>query len=463
MFAWFLHASMLVAEVAVAPRGGFLSVSSNRARRPHHGARVGGKSVPRGGGSSGRRPPRTRAQACCLRGRCRPQPRQTTVKVMRARAPTNLEMSACTSPSAPASQPSRGFVNDPVVADLLPPDERMNQHGEWRRLLAPWPCVCVDVDVGERPFLAYPLSDGTFLFQLDANAVAAVHGRRKLTSPLDERTATMASSTAAVLRLAAVTAATSALVLTLTGLSVGLAAAGRESASPFFEDEDFGEGAPLSLAKREAQRFRSRLPPNNGLDLAGGAPRPLDVGGKEPFALNEIVDGDYRPKRWNGSWVSDSEYAYRGGGGELRLLSVVTGASRTLLSAEDMAGAFRYWLSPERTHVLLAVRPQRLFRHSFIATYDIVDLTTGRRVPLQPPRDLARQLLGPPPPGEADFPGGEAGGPQLPLLYAAWSPVGTGLAYVFSNNIFYRASPEARDVIISTSGEKAAFCYYLAR
>jgi hypothetical protein len=39
-------------------------------------------------------------------------------------------------------------------------------------------------------------------------------------------------------------------------------------------------------------------------------------------------------------------------------------------------------------------------------------------------------------------------------MYAEWSPTGAGLAYVFSNNIFYRSAPTAEDVIITESGKK---------
>ena len=93
-------------------------------------------------------------------------------------------------------------------------------------------------------------------------------------------------------------------------------------------------------------------------------------------------------------------------------------------------------------------------------------MRTGRRTKLQPSEALVRQL-GPPgrggpggPGGGPSGPGGPQGGqgqgrrapPQLPLLYATWSPSGHSLAYVFSNNIFYRKSPESEDVAMTTSG-----------
>ncbi len=75
-------------------------------------------------------------------------------------------------------------------------------------------------------------------------------------------------------------------------------------------------------------------------------------------------------------------------------------------------------------------RPQKLFRHSFIAVYDVYDVRTGRRVSLEPPRALLK-ALGPPGGGPDDFgPGGGAGGPggppQLPLLYATWYDIFCG-------------------------------------
>ena len=89
---------------------------------------------------------------------------------------------------------------------------------------------------------------------------------------------------------------------------------------------------------------------------------------------------------------------------------------------------------------------------------------TGRRTKLQPSEALVRKL-GPPGrggPGGPDGPGSQGGpqgqgqgrraAPQLPLLYATWSPSGHSLAYVFSNNIFYRKSPDSEDVAITTSG-----------
>ena len=196
--------------------------------------------------------------------------------------------------------------------------------------------------------------------------------------------------------------------------------------------------------------------------------------GREPFTLEEIVDNVYSAESWNGTWVSDTEYAYRNPEGGLALLSVTSGQSRTIVPSRAMnspARVFRFWVSPDLTYVLLAMRPQKLFRHSFIAIYDVYEIATGKRTKLQPPESVLRSLRPPggpngggggggngpppgPPPGgpQGGGPGGSRGPPQLPLMYAEWSPTGSGIAYVFSNNIFYRSSPTGEDVTITKSG-----------
>ena len=195
---------------------------------------------------------------------------------------------------------------------------------------------------------------------------------------------------------------------------------------------------------------------------------------RDSFSLSEIVDNVYTAETWNGTWVSDQEYAYRNPEGGLALLNVVSGQSRLIVPASVMsnpARVFRFWVSADLNYVLLAMRPQKLFRHSFIAIYDIYDIATGERTKLQPPESVLRNLRPPgppggggggPPPGPPPGQGGPQGGgpgerprgpPQLPLMYAEWAPTGSGIAYVFSNNIFYRSSPKAEDVTITDSGK----------
>lgn len=215
------------------------------------------------------------------------------------------------------------------------------------------------------------------------------------------------------------------------------------------------------------QSFQDHLPEDDQIKIVK---KRAPQNGRESFSLEEIVDNVYTAESWNGTWVSDSEYAYRSPDGGLALLSVVSGQSRVIVPSSVMnspARVFRFWVSADLNYVLLAMRPQKLFRHSFIAIYDIYNIATGERVKLQPPESVLKNLRppgggpgGPPPPGgppsgpQRGPPGGgpPRGPPQLPLMYAEWSPKGSAIAYVFSNNIYYRSSPNADDVTITESG-----------
>ena len=84
------------------------------------------------------------------------------------------------------------------------------------------------------------------------------------------------------------------------------------SDSLFAELNSSPEG--VSLVKRtaatEPQRFRQRQ-----RQLGG-----FGIGRKSSFSLPDIVNNEYTAERWNGTWVSDIEFAYRNRQGDLALL-----------------------------------------------------------------------------------------------------------------------------------------------
>jgi hypothetical protein len=66
--------------------------------------------------------------------------------------------------------------------------------------------------------------------------------------------------------------------------------------------------------------------------------------------ISEIVENEFSAERWNGSWVSDSEYVYRNRAGALAIFSVVTGRSDVIVPANIMEEprVFQFWLSPDQ-------------------------------------------------------------------------------------------------------------------
>ena len=140
----------------------------------------------------------------------------------------------------------------------------------------------------------------------------------------------------------------------------------------------------------------------------------------------------------------------------LVMVSAAGGPGRVIVPGNVMRNprVFRFKLSPDQKYVMLAFRPQRLFRHSFLAQYNIYNIATGRSVKLQPDLDKLIAALGGGGPGAPPpLPPGQSP-PQLPLEFAMWGPVGSSVAYVFGANIYYRETPESTDAMVTTSGRR---------
>ena len=80
----------------------------------------------------------------------------------------------------------------------------------------------------------------------------------------------------------------------------------------------------------------------------------------------------------------------------LVMVSAGGGGGRVIVPGNIMRDprVFRFKLSPDQKYVMLAFRPQRLFRHSFLAQYDLYNIATGRRTKLQPDLDELIKALG---------------------------------------------------------------------
>ena len=111
-------------------------------------------------------------------------------------------------------------------------------------------------------------------------------------------------------------ALTALIGLTIAGVSNGQANSENDRQnSDIKEDITIGlEDESLSLVKRtavpESQRFRQRQRQLNN----------FAVGAKSSFSLPDIVNNEYTAERWNGTWISDVEFAYRNRQGDLAIL-----------------------------------------------------------------------------------------------------------------------------------------------
>jgi len=219
----------------------------------------------------------------------------------------------------------------------------------------------------------------------------------------------------------------------------------------------------LEASNEEQPKFEARQWPDEILDelerfqgnskASSREKREPQFGFKSTFKLQEILDNNFRSETWNGTWVSDKHYVYRDTDDSLLMVEAGgNGRPRVVVPGSIMRDprVFRFKLSPDLTYVMLAFRPQRLFRHSFLAQYDLYNLANGQRIKLQPDLDKLLKQLGAGP-GAPGFPPGRQP-PQLPLEFAMWGPEGNSIAYVFGANIYYRENPESDDVMLTTSG-----------
>ncbi|XP_040163221.1 inactive dipeptidyl peptidase 10 isoform X2 [Anopheles arabiensis] len=140
--------------------------------------------------------------------------------------------------------------------------------------------------------------------------------------------------------------------------------------------------------------------------------------------LQDIIDGEYAPKKLNGSWIGPDEFLYQNHWGEISLLNMNNLSERVLMSNTTMKtlAPVKFSISADRRYLLLAQNVQKLFRHSFLAQYTVYDITTSETIPLT----INSQM------DEWPY-----------LLHAEFTPKGQSIVLVYEYDIYYRPSARA--------------------
>ncbi|XP_069355434.1 venom dipeptidyl peptidase 4-like [Maniola hyperantus] len=161
----------------------------------------------------------------------------------------------------------------------------------------------------------------------------------------------------------------------------------------------------------------STTPPTTTTSTTTEAPTTLPPPPPE-IELEDIINGEFSPPFFNGTWVSGSEILFRDYNGHLMLYDVDTDSATTLISNDSqiLQQSFRVTsLSPDGNYVVLSYNEVSIYRHSFTARYTAVDLHTGQEIHIVPP-------------GVAPV--------NATLQNFVWGPTGTSLAFVYENNVF---------------------------
>lgn len=152
--------------------------------------------------------------------------------------------------------------------------------------------------------------------------------------------------------------------------------------------------------------------------------------GAPGISLEEWLAGSLSPKSFNGTWISGNEILYRDETGNLVIYNVSSREPRIILNSINPAliSSFDHQLSADRRYLLLAIDYQKLYRHTYLAHYRIVNLKTLAETSLMSNDSISLQL-------------------------ATWAPRGNALVYVHQNNIYYRPEAEvAVDYQITDTG-----------
>ncbi|XP_020285677.1 venom dipeptidyl peptidase 4 isoform X2 [Pseudomyrmex gracilis] len=160
------------------------------------------------------------------------------------------------------------------------------------------------------------------------------------------------------------------------------------------------------------------------LDSAGNRTRTA-----RGITLKEWLSGSLSSKSFNGTWINGDEILYRDESGNLLIFNASSTTSRILLDSNNpvLQSSFDHQLSADRKYLLLALNYQKLYRHTYLAHYKIVNLET-----------LAETVLV---------------NETMPLQLAVWGPRGNALIYVYQNNIYYRPEVEVpADYQITNTG-----------
>ncbi|XP_022174012.1 venom dipeptidyl peptidase 4 isoform X2 [Myzus persicae] len=137
----------------------------------------------------------------------------------------------------------------------------------------------------------------------------------------------------------------------------------------------------------------------------------------DPLEFQRLLSADYEPNLFNGTWVQGDEILMKDDKGDIVLFNVKNLSTTFLANAttKNVANAFQYDLSADKQYLLLAYRYKKVYRHSFTAFYDIINVKTGEQFTLTD----------------------ENSGNPWDLQLVKWSPIGHSLAIVDHNNIYY--------------------------
>lgn len=159
------------------------------------------------------------------------------------------------------------------------------------------------------------------------------------------------------------------------------------------------------------------------------------VSGDQSVSLEDFLTGKLSARSFSGAWSTSGQVISRDDVGRVLAYNPATNETKTLLDEkhDDLLQGFKFDLSADERYLMVARGYSKIFRHSFLAVYDIVDLQNGRVIEVN------------------------VGGVRRALNVVEWSPVGNSFIFVYLNNLYYKSSPDAEEVQITNDGEASIY------
>ncbi|XP_037901190.1 venom dipeptidyl peptidase 4 isoform X1 [Glossina fuscipes] len=144
---------------------------------------------------------------------------------------------------------------------------------------------------------------------------------------------------------------------------------------------------------------------------------------RNSIQLDDILQSKLVARHFNGSWSRGSNILYRENN-IIKEFNVKT-KQKTKLLVDDPQHYLLYEKSADGQLLLLAKNVKKNFRHSFVAEYDIYNITSGHMQPLLLQNE------------------------QKALIMVQWSPVGNALVINFEGNLYYKPNISADEISLT--------------
>uniref|UniRef100_A0A182MBV6 Venom dipeptidyl peptidase 4 n=1 Tax=Anopheles culicifacies TaxID=139723 RepID=A0A182MBV6_9DIPT len=155
----------------------------------------------------------------------------------------------------------------------------------------------------------------------------------------------------------------------------------------------------------------------------------------DPITLEDFLQGRLSASGFTGTWAANGKIIFRDDFGSVMVYDPEQNDTKTLLGIanEEQLQGFKFDLSSDGKYLLVARGYSKIFRHSYLALYDIVDMATRQVIPVN------------------------VGGQRRALNLVEWSPVNHSFVFVYQNNLYYRETPTSPEVQITTDGSPSVY------